>query len=152
MKTNNTSYPIPFLHGSELECVTRFTEVLIKARLWILTGELFYTNRTTHNFIIHAINVCFLRGTLPLQRWTLLQLQNIWIYLPDHKIYGKPFLAALFSISSINFSLQLREMNIKICVLVYNMGSFISLLFYIKCVTGWCTSVQETLFIILPQC
>ena len=120
MKINNTSYPIPFLHGSELECVTGFTEVLIKARLWILTGELFYTNRTTQNlFIIHVINSCFLRCTLPLQRLTLFQLQNILIYLPDHKIYGKLFLAGLFSISSINFSLQLREMNIKICFLVY---------------------------------
>ena len=89
----------------------------------MLTKELFYTHWTTRNlFIVHVINPCFLRCTLPLQRLNLFQLQNILIYLSDHKIYGKSFIGVLFSLSLINFSLQLRETNIKICFLVYILG------------------------------
>ena len=95
-------------------CALEFTEVLIKPRLWMLTGELFYTHWTTQSlFIVHVINPCFLRCTLPLQRLNLFQLQNILIYVSDHKIYGKSFLGVLFSLSFINFRLQLGETNIK---------------------------------------
>ena len=66
-----------------------------------------------HSEFIHCSRYCFLRCTLPLQRLNLFQLQNILIYLSDHKIYGKSILGLLFSLSFINFSLQLRETNIK---------------------------------------